>query len=141
MSNDNNQPNLDLINMVQNARMMHDQSARPSDYAAVYWIEAKRKTGDYPQLTVNTGEWRIKLTVEDVDAMWELVKQATEQGKLGYKSKVSTRPAYGQADPDERLICVRTYDADDSQDVERIKQVLLEIGFEDLEYVRDKGAE
>jgi hypothetical protein len=139
MSDDNNPLNLDLIKMVQNARMMHDQTARPSDYSAVYWIESKRKQGDYPALTSNAGEWRVKLTIENVDDVWEKVKIATENGKLGYKSKVSTRPAAGQTHPDERLLCVRTYDADDIEDVERIKKVLIEMRLNTgLIYSRDK---
>ena len=136
-----NQPgkmNLDLIEMVQRARMMHDEDARPSDYAAVYWIEAKRGTGDYPAPTANAGEWRARLTVATVDGVWEKVKRATVAGNLGYKSKVSTRPAAGQADPDERLICMRTYDARDVDDVERVKRALLDLGLRDLEYVADK---
>ncbi|MCY4020147.1 MAG: DUF1917 domain-containing protein [Chloroflexi bacterium] len=131
------QMNLDLIEMVQRARMMHDEDARPSDYAAVYWIEAKRKAGDYPAPTSNAGEWRARLTVATVDAVWEMVKRATVAGKLGYKSKVSTRPAAGQADPDERLLCVRTYDARDVDDVERVRAVLEAMGLETLEYVAD----
>lgn len=136
-----NQPgkmNLDLIEMVQRARMMHDKDARPSDYAAVYWIEAKRGMGDYPAPTANAGEWRARLTVATVDQVWEKVKRATAAGKLGYKSKVSTRPAAGQADLDERLICARTYDARDSADVERVKRALLDLGLRDLAYVADK---
>ncbi len=137
---DNNNPlDLDLINMVQNARMMHDQTARPSDYSAVYWIESKRKQGDYPAITPNTGEWRIKLDVKNVDAVWEKVKIATENGELGYKSKVSTRPAAGQTHPDERLLCVRTYNADDTGDVQRVKTALIDMGLSDtLVYSRDK---
>lgn len=132
------QMNLDLIEMVQRARMMHDEDARPSDYAAVYWIEAKRGRGDYPAPTANAGEWRARLTVATVDQVWEAVKRATVAGKLGYKSKVSTRPAAGQADPDERLICMRTYDARDVDDVERVKSALLDLGLRDLAYVADK---
>ncbi len=130
--------NLDLIEMVQRARMMHDEDARPSDYAAVYWIEAKQASGDYPAPTANAGEWRVRLTVATVDRVWEKVKRATVAGKLGYKSKVSTRPAAGQADPDERLLCVRTYDARDMDDVERVKRALLDLGLRDMEYVADK---
>ena len=141
MADDNNQPNLDLINMVQNARMMHDQTARPSDYSAVYWIEAKRQAGDYPQPTPNTGEWRVTIHMDQVDTIWETVRTATVAGKLGYKSKVSTRPAAGQTRPEDRLLCVRTYNADDSNDVERVKQALLDLGIEaTLHYVRDKEA-
>ena len=131
---------LDLIQMVQQARMLHDESARPSDYAAVYWIEAKRESGDYPAPTANAGEWRIRLTIETVDAVWDVVKRATAAGRLGYKSKVSTRPAAGQADPDERLICARTYDAADQKDIERVKRALLDAGFTGLEYVADKSS-
>lgn len=131
------QMNLDLIEMVQRARMMHDEDARPSDYAAVYWIEAKRGAGDYPALTAKGGEWRARLTVATVDAVWEMVKRATVAGKLGYKSKVSTRPAAGQADPDERLLCVRTFDARDVDDVERVRAVLQAMGLETMEYVAD----
>ena len=129
---------LDLIRMVQDARMMHDETARPSDYAAVYWIEAKRRVGAHPAPTANAGEWRIRLTVETVDAAWEQIKTLTVAGELGYKSKVSTRPAAGQADPDERLLCVRTYDAADRQDVERVRKALLRTGFIGLEYVANK---
>ena len=132
---------LDLIQMVQEARMLHDQTARPSDYAAVYWIEAKREAGEYPAPTANAGEWRISVTVETVDEIWERVRRATVAGQLGYKSKVSTRPAAGQTGTDERILCVRTYDAGDSEDIARIERVLLDMGLRDLYYVRDKPAE
>ena len=130
--------NLDLIQMVQNARMQHDATARPSALAAVYWIEAKRRQGDFPKPTAMAGEWRIPLSLQNVDNVWEQVKALTIAGELGYKSKVSTRPAAGQADPDERLLCVRTYDAGDAVDVERVGQALRAIGLTDLEYVTDK---
>lgn len=130
--------NLNLIEMVQRARMIHDETARPSDYTAVYWIEAKRGTGDYPAPTANAGEWRARLTVETVDAVWETVKRATVAGRLGHKSKVSTRPAAGQADPDARLLCARTYDTRDVDDVERVKRALFGLGLRELEYVADK---
>lgn len=142
MANESNQPDLDLINMVQNARMMHDKTAKPSDYSAVYWIEAKRAQGDYPDPTPNTGEWRVKLHVDDMDQIWERIKAATVAGELGYKSKVSTRPAAGQTHVDDRLLCVRTYNADDDTDVERVKRVLTEMGLgEGLVYVRDKSTD
>ncbi len=136
MSDD--QPNLDLINMVQNARMMHDATAKPSELAAVYWIEAKRQQGDYPDPTPRSGEWRISLTADEADTLWEIVKQATIDGKLGYKSKISTKPGPGQGNLDDRMICVRTYDADDADDVNRIKAELETLNLApSLVYVRD----
>lgn len=131
--------NLDLIQQVQNARMLHDATARPSAMSAVYWIEAKRRQGDFPAPTAMAGEWRIGLTVKNVDGIWEQVKALTVAGKLGYKSKVSTAPATGQADPDARLLCVRTYDARDANDVERVGQALRDIGLNRMEYVADKA--
>lgn len=130
---------LDLIQMVQRARMLHDESAVPSDVSAVYWIEAKRLPGDYPAPTAKSGEWRVKLSVDTVDAVWERVKALTAAGALGYKSKVSTRPAAGQANPSERLLCARTYDAGDREDVARVGDALRAIGLRDLAYRPDKA--
>lgn len=124
-------PNLDLIAMVQNARMKHDAAAQPSQVSAVYWIEAKRQQGDYPAPTSRAGYWRIETTVQAVDALWRTIRQATEAGDLGYKAKVSTAPASGQTAPDARVIHVLTYDSDDSADVERVGQALRGLGIPD----------
>ncbi len=132
--------NLDLIQMVQRARMLHDETAVPSAMTAVYWIEAKRRDGDYPAPTSTAGEWRIKLRVAEVDAVWERVKALTVAGELGYKSKVSTKPAAGQADPEERSLCARTYDAGDDADVARVGEALRALGLGEMEYVADKSS-
>ncbi len=137
MSQDERPPdrNLDLIQMVQRARMLHDRSARPSDYSSVYWIEAKRPAGDYPPPTAKAGEWRVALPAADVDAVWERVKALTERGELGYKSKVSTQ---GLTKRDQRQLRARTYDAGDRADVERVGAALRKLGLADLEYLPDK---
>jgi hypothetical protein len=127
--------NMDLIRMVQNARMMHDNETLPSKISGVYWLECKRKEGDYPAITPRTGEWRLITTLAEVDAVWLKIRAATEAGELGYKSKVSSISP--DSDADHRLICVRTYDADDTADVERVQQALIKLGFEGLEYKRD----
>lgn len=130
--------NLDLIQMVQKARMLHDTSARPSELAAVYWIEAKSGAADCPAPRSSAGEWRVPLNAANVDDVWERVKALTLAGLLGYKSKVSTRPAAGQADPDQRLLCIRTYDANDIDDVARVGAALRAIGLTGLDYAADK---
>jgi hypothetical protein len=130
--------NLDLIKMVQKARMAHDDDAKPSRVPGVYWIEAKCPPEKCQQPTSRSGEWRIQTTVEHVDALWQTIKEATESGSLGYKSKVSTSPAHNQGQRDQRIICVRTYDADDTEDVQRIKQALLSLDMpEPFQYQRD----
>jgi hypothetical protein len=120
-------PDLDLIGMVQKARMMHDAGARPSEMSGVYWIESKDASGKTPAPTPRAGEWVINTSVSDVDALWEKIKTATESGTLGYKSKVSTASKM-QKNPNHRVIVVRTYDADDQSDVERVRDALLALG-------------
>lgn len=130
-------PNLDLISMVQNARMMHDAETRPSEVSGVYWIEAKDKTGTAAAPTPRIGEWVIDTTLTEVDALWEKIKTATEAGKLGYKSKVSTASRV-QKQPDHRVIIVRTADADDQADVERVREMLHQLEFnQELRYHRN----
>jgi len=120
-------PNLDLISMVQKARMMHDAEAKPSDIAAVYWIEAKCE--DCPPPTSRSGQWVLDTTADKVDDLWAKVKAATVAGKLGYKSRVSTASRSGKSS-ESRSICVRTYDSTDKADVERIRAALDQLGLE-----------
>lgn len=129
--------NLDLIQMVQNARMQHDNDAAPSRVPGVYWVEAKNQQANATQPTARAGEWRIATTVEAIDDLWKRVKTATEAGQLGYKAKASTSPAKGQTERDARIICVRTYDAADTADVERVATALRALGIVDMDYARD----
>lgn len=128
-------PNLDLIQMVQQARMMHDREAVPSRMDGVYWIESKPLTAT-ANPTARAGEWLIETTTADVDALWLKIRTATEASRLGYKSKVSTSPAKGQSTASARLIVVRTYDADDAADVLRVQTTLGELGIPVSRYER-----
>ncbi len=130
------QPDLDLISMVQRARMTNDAEAQPSRVSAVYWIEAKPKQTQTPQRqpTPRAGHWLIRTTLGEVDAVWARIKAATEAGQLGYKSKVATA---SRVAADERVIHVMTYDADDGDDVARVRAALSALGFTDnLRYER-----
>lgn len=131
-------PNLDLIKMVQQARMAHDREATPSALSAVYWIESKPFTSAPPP-TPRAGEWVIETTLTEVDALWVKIKAATEQGELGYKSKVSTSPAKRQIDSAARIIVVRTVDVDDQADVARVEAALDGLGISTMRYERIGG--
>jgi hypothetical protein len=120
-------PNLDLINLVQQARMQHDSAAAPSQVHAAYWIEAKRPAdAPAPGPTPRAGYWRIQTTLDSVDALWAQIKAATAAGQLGYKSKVATASRDAQAN--SRVIHVMTYDAGDAADVERVRAALQALG-------------
>lgn len=131
-------PNLDLIQMVQQARMMHDREAMPSSMNGVYWIESK-PLNTVQQLTSRAGEWLIETTAAEVDALWTKVRQATEAGRLGYKSTVSTFATKGQSQASDRLIAVRTYDAEDAADVARVETALHDLGVKTMRYQRIAG--
>lgn len=133
-------PNLDLIQLVQQARMLHDAQAVPSNISGAYWLESKPlEPKQIP--TARAGEWRIPTTTTEADALWVRIKQATENGKLGYKSKISTAPAHGQAYIDERLVVVRTYDADDAADVARVEAELRSLEIDAMKYERIQTTE
>lgn len=104
---------------------MHDAEAQPSQVSAVYWIEAAAPGGPAP--TPRAGYWRILTSLEQVDTLWDTIKMATAAGQLGHKSKVSTAPLAEQA-RHERVIHVRTYDSQDSADVERVRAALVQLG-------------
>jgi Basophilic leukemia-expressed protein Bles03 len=123
----NTKPNLDLIQMVQRARLIHDSAATPSQIGGVYWIEAKPQRA-VQSPTSRAGYWSIPTTTSDVDALWEQIKHATENGILGYKAKVSTAPSPGKAGSEARLILVCTYDADDTDDVAHVREALRKMG-------------
>jgi hypothetical protein len=118
-------PNLDLIQAVQRARMAHDAEATPSQVSNVYWIEFKRAV-DGPAPTSRASRWVIETTLAEVDALWEQIKAATADGRLGYKSKVATISR--TADSNARAIYVLTVDADDVADVGRVRASLLALG-------------
>ncbi|MBL8161975.1 MAG: DUF1917 domain-containing protein [Anaerolineae bacterium] len=136
MADELKQEQLDLIQMVQRGRMAHDAQAQPSQMTGVYWLEAK-PLGSYPVPTARAGEWRIPTSTAAMDALWARIKAATEAGELGYKAKISTTPAHGQADADARMIVVRTVDADDTADVERVRAALRALGIDaEITYTR-----
>lgn len=128
-------PDLDLIRMVQNARMQNDASAVPSQVSGAYWVEAKPET---PRQTPTTraGRWVIQTTAHEVDALWVTIRDATQAGRLGYKSKVTTASRTAGPNDADRVVFVLTYDADDSADVARVRAALNDLGVRPTGYER-----
>jgi hypothetical protein len=64
-----------------------------------------------------------------VNALWDDIKRAVENGHLGGEAKVSTaKPNPLAKNPEKHVICVYTFDAENVEDVKRIRQVLREMG-------------
>ena len=107
-----------------------DDESRPSTYSIAYWLYAERQTGGYPDHTDRGGKWMVFVRVADVDVVWSVIKRAVEEGKLGGSAKVATAlPNPNARNPCERVICVYTYDAEDYEDVTRVRQALRKLGF------------
>ncbi|MBI5243018.1 MAG: DUF1917 domain-containing protein [Elusimicrobia bacterium] len=102
---------------------------RPSQVTDAYWVCAERKTGSYPEPTERNGKWLIFVPLARVDAVWELIRLATEEGRLGDSAKVATaRANHNAVDQDKKVICVYTYDWQDKEDVMRIRAELRTLG-------------
>ena len=116
------QSELDLIQLVQRARMAHDDQARPSQISGAYWLEAKAPPGLRRGPTARAAEWRAGVEVAEVDALWETLRKATQAGRLGYKAKVAT--AAREASPARRELRVLVADRADEGDMARVRAEL-----------------
>jgi hypothetical protein len=102
---------------------------KPSVEKNDYWIYEHRRKGVYPAHTEYGGKWLLFVNKDEVDVLWEVIKDLTGNGMLGGESKVSTAKVNPNAvDPDKKVICVYTYDYRDKDDVMRIRQVLRSVG-------------
>ncbi len=108
---------------------------KPSVSKMVYWLYAE-STKKHKEPTKWSGKWLIFCPQKQIDDAWEQVKDATERGLLGGKSKVSTRKV---PKGDDHVICVYSYSWKDEKDVMRIRQELRDLGFEKpLSYKTDE---
>ena len=117
---------------------------KPSDTTDVYWLfskREKREIGKYVQHTIRSGKWLIFCPFTTIDKTWNIIREATINGKLGEVSKVSTRrPNPNSRNPDIGVICVYTYDSDDMDDLMEIRVSLRNLGFtQKLVYKTDQA--
>lgn len=93
------------------------------------WLFAERRVNSYPEHTDRGGKWLIFVPSDIVDEVWQKIKRAVEEGKLGSTAKVSTaKPNPISPDSSRHVICVYTYDADDEADIQQIRSSLRQLG-------------
>lgn len=118
--------------------MKHDASNQndeldPSIVTKELWIFAFRQIENAPKekSNGNGGKWLIFGSVEKTDENWKAIKLATEQGLLGKMSKAATEKYNPKAKNHsfERVICVNTYEANDKENIMKIRQELRNLGF------------
>lgn len=103
--------------------------SRPSKVTSEYWLYAERRIGKYPAPTKRCGKWLIFVSLKSIDVVWERIRKATEEGRLGEGAKVATaKPNHIAANSSMKVICVYTYDWKDTEDVRRIRAELRSLG-------------
>ncbi len=75
-----------------------------------------------------SGKWLIFLDENSVVEAWNTIVHATKNGELGFRAKVSTAKPTRFSFSDY-VIGVYNEDADDAEDVKRIREKLRELGF------------
>ena len=100
----------------------------PTEVYDDFYIKAQRADPyNYPQPTERSGKWMIYPHVSEVDQVWITIRNAVVGGLLGSSAKVATmKPNPIEVHPDEKAICVYTYDSEDREDVLRILRSLRE---------------
>lgn len=101
----------------------------PSKYTADYWVHAYSKHS-CKQMTGYCGKWLCFVPEKFIDAAWEQIKDATEEGLLGPSSKCSTLFGRKNGQGSDYVCCVFTYDWRNEKDVMRVREVLRDLGFE-----------
>ncbi len=94
------------------------------------WIDATRELGLYPaDLATRSGKWMVWVKSDVADFAWVGVRDATRGGKLGGWAKVATSASSKTQQSGEHVLCVYTYDYEDTADVMRVRQALRDLGF------------
>ena len=112
-------------------RIYEGEGIIPSKTTHMYWI-----VQDAPDFTMNPGDeekggkWLIFIEKENVDEIWEKIRDATVQNKLGLSAKVSTAKKNPESRDERTVIYVNTRDWEDKDDVMRIREILKELGIE-----------
>ena len=72
---------------------------------------------------VRSGKWMLFPLPAEVDRVWQIVAEATAEGRLGDLAKVAADE--GKGEQASRLICVYTRDFRDEDDIKRVLQELV----------------
>ena len=105
-------------------------NANPTEISNINWIYAKRENVDYPNPTKLSGKWLLFVNVAKLDETWRVIKKATEEGLLGEFSKTATiKPSPNATKVNTKVICVYTSDYTNEEDVMRVRNELMNLGF------------
>lgn len=112
----------------------------PSKVVNEFWLyEFSPKSDKVKSFLV--GKWMIFAPLDEIDENWEIVKNATAKGILGFQSKVSTaKPNSLAQDINIKVIIVYTHNYQDKEDVNRVREELRSLGFDQTLYYKTDQA-
>lgn len=114
-----------------------EQNDLPSLDRSTYWKQVANPTLTEFRSNEKTGKWCLNFPKEEIDAAWDKVKQACNNGDL-LLAKCSTAMSSGTPQYPDFLICVYTLDWSDSEDLQKAREVLRNLGFtQPIKYKRD----
>ena len=109
-------------------------SGFPTKVTDVYWVFAYvLEPQSHPKKFKQnkSGKWLVFSDIKEHDSTWQKIKQATQDGLLGFRSKATTaKPNLNANSEGAKVICVYTYNWLDVDDVYRVEKTLREIGVE-----------
>jgi len=108
----------------QNGLMEALNNSLPLETTNQPWISVHASEIPAPQNSVQAGKWLIFCDNDTINDTWIKIAQATFNNQLGFGSKVSTI----MSPSDKKVICVYTYDADDEDDVMKVRKTLRTLG-------------
>ncbi|MFB7852654.1 putative phosphothreonine lyase domain-containing protein [Streptomyces sp. NPDC056053] len=115
------------------ARMEQPAQDRPATCTHTPWLWADNASEHPDKEHLWSGKWLWFPPICLLDASWETIRIATQDGLLGYRSKAATlinaRPG---SDESRRPICVYTHDWRDLDDVRRVLNALRDLGIVDV---------
>jgi len=114
----------------------------PSQVTEEYWVYADGPAADEAH-ACRTGKWLVFVPARQIDKWWELIRLATEQGRLGISAKAATARHNDLAtSPRTKLICVYTRDWQGQDDVRRVLRQLRDFGVTSrLSYKTDEATQ
>ncbi len=115
-------------------------SDTPSKITDGYWVFAHvKKEGNRPRRFKNNkiGKWLVFVDIGELDKTWKIIKNATEKNYLGHLAKAATAKQNSNASSErEKVICIYTYNWQDTEDVYRVEKELRNIGIETTLYYK-----
>ncbi|MBP2133385.1 hypothetical protein J2128_001339 [Methanomicrobium sp. W14] len=116
----------DIYSNIQNG-----EGVIPSKTTRMYWIvQDAPDFSQSPEDDEKGGKWLIFADKTNSDEIWEKIRDATIEKRLGISAKVSTAKQDKKEGDEKTVIYVNTRDWEDKEDVMRIRENLREMGIE-----------